>query len=75
MPVVLECQVYMLKNVGGRTAPCGTPFFNLCCVYVFPLNALRLLMWLSMNLIMVCEMFVWCSLCVNADCVEYSAHV
>ena len=39
--------VYMLKSVGDRTPPCGTPFLNWRCVYVLFLNvvyALRPLM-------------------------------
>ena len=30
--------VYMLKSVGDRTAPCGTPFLNWRCVDVLFLN-------------------------------------
>ena len=39
--------VYMLKSVGDRTPPCGTPFLNWRCVDVLFLNvvyALRPLM-------------------------------
>ena len=57
--------VYMLKSVFDSTPPCGTPFLNWRCVDVLFLNvvyALRLLMKFSMYLIMVCGMFVWCSL-------------
>ena len=60
--------MYMLKSVDDRTSPCGTPLFNWRCVEVSFLNvvyALRSLMWFTMYLIMVCEMFVWCSLCVS----------
>ena len=58
----------MLKSVGDRTLLCGTNFFNFRCVDVFFLNvvyALRPLMQFAMNLIMVCGMFVWCSLCAS----------
>ena len=64
MPV----DVYMLKSVGDRTPTCGTPFLNWRCVDVLFLNvvyALQPLMLFVMNLIMVCELFVWCSLCVS----------
>ena len=30
--------VYMLKSVGDRTPPCGTPFLNWRCVDVLFLN-------------------------------------
>ena len=39
--------MYMLKSVGDRTLPCGTPFLNCRCVDVLFLNvvyALRPLM-------------------------------
>ena len=39
--------MYMLKSVGDRTSPCGTPFLNWRCVDVLFLNvvyALRPLM-------------------------------
>ena len=39
--------MYMLKSVGDRRPPCGTPFLNLRCVNVLFLNvvyALRPLM-------------------------------
>ena len=54
--------VYMLKSVGDRTPPCGTPFLNWRCVFCLFLNvvyALRPLMLFAMYLIMVCGMFVW----------------
>ena len=57
--------VYMLKNVGDSTPSCGTPFLNRRCVYVLLLKvvyALRPLMQFAIYLIMVCGMFVWCSL-------------
>ena len=41
--------MYMLKSVGDRTPPCGTPFLNWRCVDVLFLNvmyALRPLMYL-----------------------------
>ena len=63
--------MYMLKSVGDRTLPCGIPYVNWRCVDVLFLNvvyALRPLTLFAMYLIMVCGMFVWCSLCV--DCVE-----
>ena len=40
-----------VENVGNSMPPCGTPFLNVE-------YALR-------HLIMVCGMFVWCSLCVS----------
>ena len=72
--------MYMLNSVGYRTPSCGTPFLNWRCVEVLFLNvvyALRPLMLFAMYLIMVCGMFVWCSLCecVHVDCVECFAHV
>ena len=54
--------------MGHRTPLCGTSVLNWRCVDVLFLNvmyALWYLMWFSMNLIMVCGMFIWCSLCVN----------
>ena len=68
----------MLKSVGDITPPCGTPFLNWRCVDGLFLNvvyALRPLMEFTMTLVMVCGMFVWCSLCVYVDCVECFAHV
>ena len=65
--------IYMLKSVGDITPPCGTPFLNWRCVDGLFLNvvyALRPLMEFTMTLVMVCGMFVWCSLCVYVDCVE-----
>ena len=61
--------MYMLKTVGDNTPPCGTPFLNWRCFDVLFLNvvyALRHLMF-AMYLIMVCGMFVWCSLCVSVS--------
>ena len=58
----------MLKSVGDRTPPCGTPILNWRCVDVLFLKvvyALRQFMKFAMYLIMVCGMFVWCSLCVS----------
>ena len=46
--------MYMLMSVSDRTSPCGTPFLNRRCADV-----------LFLNVIMVCGMFVWCSLCVS----------
>ena len=57
--------MYMLKSVGDSTPPCGTPFLNWCCVdvlFLYVVYALRHLMQFAMYLIMVCGMFVWCSL-------------
>ena len=31
-------EVYMLKIVGDRTPPCGTPVFDLLCIYILFLN-------------------------------------
>ena len=67
-----------LKSVSDRTPPCGTPFLIWRCVDVFFLNVvytLRHLMKFAMTLIMVCEIFVWCSLCVYVDCVECFVYV
>ena len=53
--------MYMLKSVGDSTPSCETPLLNWRCVDVLFLNVvygLRPLMYL----IMVCGMFVWCSL-------------
>ena len=66
--VAVVSDVYILKSVGDRTPHCGTPFLNWRCVNVSFLNvvyALRHLMWFAMYLIMVCEMFVWCSFSVS----------
>ena len=49
--------MYMLKSVGDRTPPCGTPFLNWRCVDVLFLN----MVYALRPLIMVCGMFVWCS--------------
>ena len=41
---------------------------NWCCVDVLFLNvvyAFRSLMWFAMNFVMMCGMYVWCSLCVS----------
>ena len=44
MPVVLGVSnVYMLKSVGDRMPPCGTPVFNWLCVDVLFLNVVYLL--------------------------------
>ena len=48
--------VYMLKSVGDRTPPCGTPFLNWRCVDVLFLNVvydLRPFMKFAMSLIIV----------------------
>ena len=37
---VAVSDVYMLKSVGDRTPPCGTPFLNWRCVDVLFLNVL-----------------------------------
>ena len=49
----------MLKSVSDGTPHCGTPFLNWRCVDVLFLNVVYALRYL------VCEMFVWCSLCVS----------
>ena len=36
--------VYMLKSVGDRTPPCGTPFLNWRCVDVLFLNGVYALL-------------------------------
>ena len=35
--------MYVLKSVGDRTPPCGTPFLNLRCVNVLFLNVVNAL--------------------------------
>ena len=52
--------VYMMKSVGDSTPPCGTPFLNWRFV-----SECGVCFGLLMYLIMVCGMFVWCSLCVS----------
>ena len=42
MPEVSD--VYMLKNVGDRTPPCGTPNLNSHCVDVLFLNVVYALL-------------------------------
>ena len=58
----------MLKNMGERTPPCGTPDLNCRFVDVWFLNvvyAMRPLMLFAMYLSMVCGMFVCVSLSIN----------
>ena len=58
----------MLKSMGERTPPCGTPDLNCLFVDVRSLNvvyAMRHLMEFAMYLSMVCGMFVCESLSVN----------
>ena len=53
--------VYMLKIVGDMTPPCGPPGLNWRCVDDLFLNvvyALRPLMYIAINVRMVCGMFV-----------------
>ena len=48
--------MYTLKSVEDMTQPCGTPFLNWRCVYVLFLNVVY-------ALLLVCGMFIWCSVC------------